>query len=203
MLPDKIKKKISEIGTDFNENKLESTNILKGFKALKLTEGFSEFKYLKRSGYSFQLVLSSMIYAVTSGSKTAVSSLPLLREKGLAMGKDVLYRLKNNEGINWRKLLWQTACKFIGITGQEKEVSCKVRCLIFDDILLEKTGKKMEKIGKVYDHVTNTFKLGYKMLLGLYWDGKSMIPLDFSLSREKGKRVEKPYGMSRKKLNSQ
>ena len=203
MLPDKIKEKISEIGTDFNENKLESTNILKGFKALKLTEGFSEFKHFKRSGYSFQLILSAMIYAVTSGSKTAVSSLPLLKEKGLAMGKDVLYRLKNNAGINWRKILWQTACKFIGITKQEKEVSRKVRCLIFDDTLLEKTGKKMEKIGKVYDHVTNTFKLGYKLLLGLYWDGKSMIPLDFSLSREKGKRAEKPYGMSRKELRHQ
>ena len=181
MLPDKIKEKISEIGTDFTENKLESINILKGFKALKLTEGFSEFKYLKRSGYSFQLVLSSMIYAVTLGSKTAVSSLPLLKEKGLTMGKDVLYRLKNNAQINWRKILWQTACKFIGITGQEKEAERKVRCLIFDDTLLEKTGKKMEKIGKVYDHVTNTFKLGYKLLLGLYWDGKSTIPLDFSL----------------------
>ena len=203
MLPNKIKGKISEIGTDFTENKLESINILKGFKALKLTEGFSEFKYLKRSGYSFQLVLSSMIYAVTLGSKTAVSSLPLLKEKGLTMGKDVLYRLKNNAQINWRKILWQTACKFVGITGQEKEAERKVRCLIFDDTLLEKTGKKMEKIGKVYDHVTNTFKLGYKLLLGLYWDGKSMIPLDFSLSREKGKRAEKPYGVSRKELRHQ
>ena len=32
MLPDKLKKKISEIGTDFNENKLARLNILKGFK---------------------------------------------------------------------------------------------------------------------------------------------------------------------------
>jgi hypothetical protein len=31
MLPDKIKEKISETGTDFYENKLESINILKGF----------------------------------------------------------------------------------------------------------------------------------------------------------------------------
>ncbi|MDN5290667.1 MAG: hypothetical protein PWQ06_906 [Anaerophaga sp.] len=203
MLPDKIKEKISEIGTDFNENKLESINILKGFKALKLTEGFSEFKHFKRSGYSFQLILSAMIYAVTSGSKTALSSLPLLREKGLTLGKDVLYRLKNNAGINWRKLLWQTACKFIGVTKGENEGEHKVRCLIFDDTLLEKTGKMIEKIGKVYDHVTNAFKLGYKLLLGLYWDGKSMIPLDFSLSREKGKRAEKPWGMSRKELRRQ
>jgi hypothetical protein len=203
MLPDKIKEKISEIGTDFNENKLESTNILKGFKALKLTAGFSEFKHLKRSGYSFQSVLSAMIYAVTLGRKTAASSLPLLKEKGIEIGKDVLYRLKNNAGIDWRKILWQTACKFMGITQQEKEGEHKVRCLIFDDTLLEKTGKMIEKIGKVHDHVTNTFKLGYKLLLGLYWDGKSMIPLDLSLSREKGKRAEKPWGMSRKELRRQ
>ncbi|MBP8945428.1 MAG: transposase [Paludibacteraceae bacterium] len=203
MLPDKVRKKISEIETDFSENKLECVNILKGFKALKLTESFSEFKYLKRSGYSFQLVLSSMIYAVTLGSKTAVSSLPLLKEKGITMGKDVLYRLKNNGGINWRKILWQIACKFIGITKGENEGEHKVRCLIFDDTLLEKTGKKIEKIGKVHDHVTDTFKLGYKLLLGLYWDGKSTIPLDFSFLREKGKRSAKPYGMSRKELRHQ
>ena len=72
MLPDKIKEKISEIGTDFNENESESINLLKGFKVLKLTEGFSEFKHLKRNDYSFRLVLASMIYAVTSGSKTSV-----------------------------------------------------------------------------------------------------------------------------------
>jgi hypothetical protein len=149
------------------------------------------------------MVLSAMIYAVTLGRKTAVSSLPLLKKKGITMGKDILYRLKNNAGIDWRKILWQTACKFIGIRKQENEGEHKVRCLIFDDTLLEKTGKKIEKIGKVHDHVTDTFKLGYKLLLGLYWDGKSTIPLDFSLSREKGKRAEKPYGMSRKELYRQ
>jgi hypothetical protein len=47
-----------------------------------------------------------MIYAVTPGRKTAVSSLPLLKEKDITMGKDVLYRLKNNAGIDWRKILW-------------------------------------------------------------------------------------------------
>ena len=148
MLPDKIKEKISEIGTDFTENKLESINILKGFKALKLTEGFSEFKYLKRSGYSFQLVLSSMIYAVTLGSKTAVSSLPLLKEKGLTMGKDVLYRLKNNAQINWRKILWQTACKFIGITGREKEAELRYDASYSMTRCLRRRGKRWKRSGR-------------------------------------------------------
>jgi hypothetical protein len=39
--------------------------------------------------------------------------------------------------------------------------------------------------------------LGFKLLFMLYWDGKSSIPLDFSLHREKGKNESKPYGMSK------
>jgi hypothetical protein len=37
----------------------------------------------------------------------------------------------------------------------------------------------------------------------LYWDGKSSIPLDFSIHREKGKRESRPYGMSKKDLRRQ
>ena len=41
----------------------------------------------------------------------------------------------------------------------------KPRCLIFDDSLLEKTGNKIEKIGKVFDHVTQRMVLGFNLLL--------------------------------------
>ena len=37
----------------------------------------------------------------------------------------------------------------------------------------------------------------------LYWDGKSSIPLDFSIHREKGQKEEKPYGMTKKELRRQ
>jgi hypothetical protein len=37
----------------------------------------------------------------------------------------------------------------------------------------------------------------------LYWDGKSSIPLDLSIHREKGKRESCPYGMSKKELRRQ
>ena len=37
----------------------------------------------------------------------------------------------------------------------------------------------------------------------LYWDGKSLIPVDFSIHREKGKKESKPYGMSKKELRRQ
>jgi len=45
--------------------------------------------------------------------------------------------------------------------------------------------------------------LGFKILIMLYWDGKSFIPVDFSIHREKGKKECKQYGMSKKELRSQ
>ena len=42
--------------------------------------------------------------------------------------------------------------------------------------------------------------LGFKALVAAYWDGFSIIPVDFSLHREKGKNSEKPYGFDKKSL---
>jgi hypothetical protein len=42
------------------------------------------------------------------------------------------------------------------------------RYLIFDDTVLPKTGKSIEKIGKVWDHVTNRYVLGFKLLVMMY-----------------------------------
>ncbi|MDR2840271.1 MAG: transposase [Paludibacter sp.] len=202
MLRDKITKNISEIEIDFNENKLNSENVLSGFKAMKLTEHFSEFSNFKKDGYSFQWVISLLLWMLARGNKTVNSSLSELNEQGIQIGKDVFFRLKNNETINWRRILWYIATKFIAITEKE-DVEKKPKCLILDDTLIEKTGKNIEKIGKVYDHVSHSFKLGFKMLVALYWDGKSSIPLDFALFSEKGNREDKPYGMSKKELRRQ
>jgi hypothetical protein len=36
-----------------------------------------------------------------------------------------------------------------------------------------------------------------------YWDGISLIPLDFTIRRERGKNKEKPFGLKRKEFNKQ
>jgi hypothetical protein len=58
--------------------------------------------------------------------------------------------------------------------------------MVFDDTLLEKTGKCIEKVSRMFDHVTKCYVLGFKLLLMGYWDGVSFIPVDFSLHREVG-----------------
>jgi len=60
-----------------------------------------------------------------------------------------------------------------------------IRALILDDTTVSKTGKSIERTGYVHDHVSGTFILGYKILVVGYWDGVSVIPLDFSIHREK------------------
>lgn len=64
-----------------------------------------------------------------------------------------------------------------------------------DDTTLEKTGHHFEGLSRVYDHTSGKHVLGYKMLTLSYFDGKSTIPLDCSLHREKGKK--KDYSLSR------
>lgn len=62
------------------------------------------------------------------------------------------------------------------------------KCLIIDDSILPKTGKKIELIGKVFDHGTHIYNLGMKLLTLSYNDGKSVISLDFSIHNEPGKK---------------
>jgi hypothetical protein len=61
------------------------------------------------------------------------------------------------------------------------------KCLIFDASDLAKTGNKIEGVSKIYNHVSKSFYLGYKILVAGYWNGSVFIPVDFSLHRESKK----------------
>ncbi len=56
-------------------------------------------------------------------------------------------------------------------------------------------------IGKVFDHCSHTYKLGMKLLTIGFWDGKSFLPLDFSIHNEQGKNQNR--GLKPKDLKNQ
>ena len=58
----------------------------------------------------------------------------------------------------------------------------------------------MEGISKVFDHIAQTLVLGYKLLLLTVSDGKSIIPLDFSLHAESGRKNN--FGLSDRQLSA-
>ncbi|MDR1881906.1 MAG: transposase [Prevotella sp.] len=205
MLRNKDRNKISELQTSYAPDGVDGHSILSSFKALKLTESFSAFKNIKERGYGFKVVLSVLILMVVHSERQSIAiCLDGFFGSEVGMKKDVFYRLKNRETIGWRMILWHIASRFLAITfANSTTCKDKPRYLIFDDTTIKKSGKKMEFIGRVWDHVTHRSVLGFKLLVMLYWDGVSSISLDFSIHREKKKREEYPYGMRKKDLRRQ
>lgn len=199
MLRNKDIKKIDELKTNFTHSWFEVDyllNVIDIFKFSSLLKSFSKFK---KQGYQFKYILSVLILFPFIG----VSNINLMSRNNSDAKKDVFYRLKNNPLINWRSILWLFVMKFINIVKAKASDNNKIKCLIIDDSLLEKTGKYIEKISKVWDHVKRMSLLGFKLNLLGYWDGSSFIPIDFSLHREIGKNKKKPYGLSKKDFKKQ
>ncbi|MHB1922902.1 MAG: hypothetical protein ACYCOO_11780 [Chitinophagaceae bacterium] len=107
--------------------------------------------------------------------------------------KDVYYGLINNPRINWRTIVNHFSKGFVATVeskSDDQPGDCP-RCMIVDDTTLDKTGKKMELIGKVFDHCSHSYQLGMKVLTLGWWDSKSFIPLDFSIHHEPGKEMNR------------
>lgn len=194
--------KLSELHDFFTSGeKVSNTfiDILKAFNSRGIT---CMLNSIKKRGY----VAGELLYVLLLLPFAGVSSVRALLYSGLAQlsqaQKDAYYRLKNLETINWRKLLWLIAKRFRQLS-EEKGKPEGVRCLILDDSLLMKTSRFTEGISKVFDHVTKRYLWGYKLLLLGWWDGKSFLPLDFTLHREKGSNKKKPYGMSKRQKKAQ
>jgi len=167
-------------------------------KSFDLTSLCLRSKIVRAKGYSASEILNILFFFPFMLVKTIRSF--LLREYPLTSAKkDVFYRFLNEEWFDWRKMLSVTGKKFRALTA-DLEKSELPQCGIVDDSLLEKTGEKIEGIGKVFDHIKKKWVLGFRCLLYCFYDGKSIYPLDFSLHAEKGKDKKRPYGLTKKKL---
>ena len=150
----------------------------------------SSFNMLKVKGFTIGSLLKVSVIMPFAGAaniyallKHGVTGMVLAR-------KDAYYTAKNNEHIDWRSMLYMIAKRFKHLVNKDVLNEKYVTAIVFDDTLLEKTGKGIEKISLTFDHVTQRFVLGYKLLLCGFWDGASFIPLDFTMHREKGSRQE-------------
>ncbi len=204
MLQNKDINKISELQNGFTPRWLEPDFILSSLKCFSFSALCQCLNPLKQRGYSFELIFSSLICLPFLGLKTVHSFTGSILSSHIEARKDVFYRLKNNPETCWRNILWLFSLKFIKLTNEHgAKDSEAVRCLIFDDSTLPKTGRYIEKVSRVWDHVLNRCILGYRLLAMGYWDGVSFIPLDFSLHRERGRNATKPFGLKRKEYRKQ
>ena len=175
-----------------NDNKtglcLEDT--LKFFDIQRI---FREFDFIKRNGIRVTLILTALLVMLFYKSKNIHNYFfrqfgKLTDAKG---SKNPYYELLGNEYVCWRSILYLFAKRYLSLSSRITDHSGKIKALIFDDTVTEKSGQKIEGISKIHDHVTGHFVFGYKILVCGYWDGNSFIPVDFSLHHERGSKLDK------------
>lgn len=176
-----------------NKNRVND-DLLSLFGRFGLQQTLRRLGMEKQQGISaLQLIISLCLFRINGESIFSMYRKDF--HSLLETGKNCYYRLLNRESMDWRILLIRMAVRFLAILRKEgAEENEQPRCYIVDDTTLEKTGVSMEGLSRVFDHVKHKCVLGYKLLLLAFFDGRSTIPVDFSLHREKGD--EKNYGLS-------
>lgn len=195
---------LDEIKELFTVEAKGAETILNVFESVFMSIRTRQFDSLKKRGYLPSDILKVLLYLPFLGVATVRGLYHSGCVKLTEAEKDVYYRLKNNPWIHWRNLLLTFAKRFGKVSEQkgepEDEATKAIRAFIVDDSTCPKRGRKLEFIGKVFDHVYKYWVLGFKALTLAYWDGKSLVPLDFSLHNEKGKNQKRPYGLTRTQL---
>lgn len=175
-----------------NSEKLVSslTEVLNKFQ---FKRNVQMFDFLKSKGIAVSSLLSILLILPFYGFANIYQLMKYGIDKlEIECKKTTFYQTKNNEFIDWRALMMLHVKRFIYLINNNINLkSNNIKAIIFDDTTIEKTGKKIEKVSAVFDHVTHRFILGYKLLVCGFWDGDSFIPHDFTLHREKGTKHQK------------
>lgn len=140
----------------------------------------------KGDGYSISEIITILVMLPLMLLKSVHALYRSEFQKVAEMKKDTIYRLKNNEKIPWRRILYGVAKKFQKLVNPLEETAAN-SAFIVDDTIDERVGYKIENITSVHDHVAGKTgsKYGFKNLTLAYFDGKSINPLDFSIHTEK------------------
>lgn len=194
---DKINE-LSKLLNDKDSLSRDLVSLCKHFRMSKIMGGCGIVK--ERGVPSTVLMLFLLIIRICSVSKFQLYLNKYFSLLAESIGKNCIYRFVNNPKYNWRSLLYGVVKSFLRIVSKESldKTDSKdgghLSFFVMDDTTLEKFGIAMENISRVYDHVRHKCILGYKLLTLSFFDGKSLLPTDFSLHAEKGKKGN--YGLT-------
>lgn len=182
-----MRQNLNEIEKVFQKNDYNINNIICDImKKFKFRTLCSNLGFSKSSGYSVSEVICLMILMPIMLLKSVNSLYKSEYQNSTNMKKDVIYRLKNTEKMPWRTLLYKLAKRFKELTTN-KEPLANNSCFIIDDTPDCRVGNKIENISTIHDHANqkNKRQKGFKNLVLALFDGKSTIPLDYTVHTEK------------------
>jgi hypothetical protein len=197
MLQDKDIKKLSELKLTFIGKGKKSEFLFDFVEVLKLGKLHSIFSGVKSKGISILLLIRIMI-SLPFIDMDNVHCFSGSSFNDLKIGNDTFYRLKNNFKVNWRKFLFSVSIFAIRLLDNRKNYNDHktVTAFIFDDTTIHKTGRHIEGVSRVWNHVMQKSILGYQLLVMGYYNGTSLLPINFSFHREVGKNKKKKFGLT-------
>ena len=96
--------------------------------------------------------------------------------------KNAYYRFMNNTHANWLRFTTMLSAHIINGHLRTLTTDQRTDCFVIDDSLYERAGfKRTELASRVFDHVSMTFKKGYRLMTLGWTDGASFIPINASL----------------------
>ena len=167
MQHDKGKKNLSEINKYCSkQNILLNTfgDVLKEFNLKYINDLLSKSKSKgENSAKIFQILFVLQYFDLKNIRNLYLSK----KSQCIDFKKDVFYDFMKNEKIDWRRIMSLFTKQLFRIIQKKSVDVNEVKSptfFIVDDTLVEKSGKTIEKIGKVFDHCTRTYRIGMKLL---------------------------------------
>ncbi len=206
MLQYKDTKNLKELKSSFVQTNKKENFFSKLIDVLKIGKYHATFSKSKQKGIPVLAILRILITFPFLGLDNVHQFTNSYWSKLSGFGKDSYYRLMNNSRINWRGFLFgivKSVILNLSKRTPQPELKQAVSALIFDDTPIEKTGKTIEGVSKIWNHVIQKSILGYQLLVMGIYDGTSFMPLDFTFHREKGKNKKLKFGLNPRYYNKQ
>ncbi len=106
----------------------------------------------------------------------------MMRENSLPWSKDTFYRFLSESQISWRRFLLLVAKRLLDTFFLPLTMDRRDRVLVLDDSTYSRNrSKKVEFLSKCCDHCEHRHFRGFRMLTLGWSDGRSFLPLAFSL----------------------
>ncbi len=200
MLHNKDIAKIEEIKGIFDRKWVTPEYLSNHLDILKFKKTSKSFSWTKKSGIPFQELIGTLLVLPILGFQTIHCFVKNSDRNVFIYGKDAYYRILSNQNIDWRRLLFSFISQYLHKDSDFTPPQNELKCLVFDDTDIPKTGKTIEGISKIYNHVTKRYIFGFKLLVAGYWNGSVLIPVDFSFHRES---KNTKYGLTAKERKNQ
>ena len=171
---------MSILPSNANIEQNEVSNSFKNFYQLfKLGKIFRACNCVKLRGISFFEMFSFIFLNIFQDRSVYMQ---YLTGKPTPGSKNTYYRFFQNPHANWLRLTTMLSEIIINTHIRRLTAEDRSDCFVVDDSLYERTGyKKTELASRVFDHVSMTYKTGYRMLTLGWTDGCTFLPINFSL----------------------